>query len=692
MRRQYIFCRISCLLLLASSPAWADAGPTPHEHAHEHEHGDEHEPIETIVITASPLHHERGELATRVDRLTRDQIVQDLRSTIGETVGSLPGVTNSGFTAGASRPVIRGQDAYRTEVLESGLSTQDVSRLSPDHAIPVNPIAVQAIEVVRGPGVLRYGGGATAGVVNAITNRIPAKSIDEAIRGNTLGVYQDNGPGGAFSGLLEGGIGDLAWHVDGLYRKADDYENGTGDKESGTDTEVWALSAGAAYLFEKGRLGFAYSRYENKYGIPEDEPVDIDMRTNRYRFEGDWEDPLKGLREITVRGVYSNYTHDEVAGGVVGQTFDNNEFDGRLELIHEPVFGFFGALGIHGRDQTLIARGEAEEFLAPSDTATIAGYLFEERPLADFVDLEFGIRIEGTWVEGTPITGNKRRRSFVPISGSAALIAHPANPFTIAITGSISQRAPSQVELFARGPHEATGTFEIGDSDFDEETSYSGELRLAGDFDRLRFEASGFATYYSGYLFGQLTGTRVDEMGAVDPAGDFDLLIYRDRTATFYGGELTIEADLVEFLGGLLETKWQIDYVRARFTDAGQLCCPSACDCRRGGGNTNIPRIPPMRWGGSLSYEHARFSGRFGFLRHQAQWDPSPNEFATGAYTMLDLSVRYWLPFFEDRPALALGFAARNLLDEKARNAASFTKDRVLLPGRSFRVSVQASF
>ncbi|MBW2696334.1 MAG: TonB-dependent receptor, partial [Deltaproteobacteria bacterium] len=260
--------RIGCFLLLASSPAWADAGPAPHEHAHEHEHGDEHEPTETIVITASPLPHERGELATPVDRLTRDQIVLNLGSTIGETIGNLPGVTNSGFTAGASRPIIRGQDAYRTEVLESGLSTQDVSRLSPDHALPINPLAAQAIEVVRGPGVLRYGGGASAGVVNVITNRIPAEPIDEAIRGDTLGVYQHNGNGGDFSGLLEGGVSSLAWHLDGLYRRADDYVNGVGTEQNGTDTEAWALSIGAAYLFEKGRLGFAYSRYDNEYGIP----------------------------------------------------------------------------------------------------------------------------------------------------------------------------------------------------------------------------------------------------------------------------------------------------------------------------------------------------------------------------------------------------------------------------------------
>ena len=678
MRRRYTLFSISYSLVLVSSLVWADSGPAPHEHAHEHKHGDEHEPIETIVITASPLPHERGELATPVDRLTRSDIVSNLSSTIGETIGNLPGVTNSGFSAGASRPVIRGQDAYRTEVLEGGLSTQDVSRLSPDHALPVNPITAQAIEVVRGPGVLRYGGGASAGVVNVITNRIPVRAIDEAIRGDTLGVYQYNGNGGDFSGLLEGGVSNLAWHLDGLYRKTDDYKNGAGKRQSGTDTKTWAVSAGASYFFNKGRVGFGYSRYDAEYGIPKDEPVEIDMRTNRYRFEGDWEQPLKGLREITIRSVYTNYTHDELESGVVGQTFDNNEFDGRLEAIHEPLFGFIGALGIHGRHQNLVLGGEAENFLAPSDTASIAGYLFEERSLAEFVDLDLGIRVEGTWVEGTPINGDRRRRTFAPISGSVALIAHPANPFTIGLTGSASQRAPSQVELFARGPHEATGTFEIGDPSFDEETSYTGELRISGDFDSLRIEASGFATYYKGYLFGELTGIRVDSTGAVDPTGDFDQLLFRDRNATFYGGEITIKADLIEFLGGVLGTDWQIDYVRAQFTG--------------GGDNTNLPRIPPMRWGGNLSYEHGLFSGRFGFLRHQAQWNPSANEFATSAYTMLNLSTRFWLPFFGERPALALGFTARNLLDENARNAASFTKGLVLLPGRSFRLSVQGSF
>jgi iron complex outermembrane receptor protein len=670
---------VLAFLLLLSRPAAAEAPAAPvHEHAHEHAHGDEHGEIEKIVVTATPLPHQADELATPVDRLTRDQIVEDLRSTIGETVGNLPGVTQSGFTAGASRPVIRGQDAYRTEVLEGGLSTQDVSRLSPDHAIPVNPISAQSIEVVRGPGVLRYGGGASAGVVNAITNRVPNEPIAEKARGEALGAYQHNGNGGDFGALLEGGLGDFAWHLDGLYRNSDDYENGEGRTEKGTDTSVWSISAGASYLFETGRIGLSYARYESEYGIPQDEPIDVDMRTNRIRFEGDWESPLTGIREITLRGVYSDYTHDEVAGGAIGQTFDNDEFDGRLEGVHEPVLGFFGAFGLHGRHQDLTASGEAAEFLAPSDTAMFAAYLFEERALAEFVDLELGLRIEGVWVEGTPRSGDERRRGFAPISGSVALIAHPADPFTVGLTATASQRAPSQVELFARGPHEATATFELGDPGFDEETSYTGELRVAADNGRFGFELSGFATHYRHYIFGQLTGVRVDEDGAPDPAGELDQLFYRNRNASFYGGELTIGIELAELFGGVVGTDWQIDYVRARFSD--------------GRGNQNVPRIPPMRWGGSLYYEHDRVSARFGFLRHQAQWTVAANEFATSAYTMLDLSARYRLVLFEDRAQLDLGFTARNLLDEAARNAVSFTKDRVLLPGRSFRVSLHASF
>ena len=170
----------------------------------------------------------------------------------------------------------------------------------------------------------------------------------------------------------------------------------------------------------------------------------------------------------------------------------------------------------------------------------------------------------------------------------------------------------------------------------------------------------------------------VDEDGASDPAGEFKLLFYRDRRAIFYGDEIAVGIDLIETLDVVLGTEWQLDYVRARFTD--------------GHGNRNVPRIPPMRWNGSLFYERDPWYARIGFLRYEAQWNPAADEFSTKAYTLFDFSAGWLAYSLEEYPAIELTFAARNLLDENARNAVSFTRREVLLPGRSFRVDLQLSF
>lgn len=671
-------------MLLASSLPFTPAGAQEQSppHAHEHPHGEAHDPVETIVVTASPLPHEADELAAPVDQLSRDEIVESLGGTIGETLRNLPGVTSSGFSAGASRPVIRGQSAFRVEVLENGLGTQDVSRLSPDHAIPVNPLSAQYLEVVRGPAVLRYGGGASGGAVNAITNRVPARRIDEGLTGQVIGLYGANANGRDLGVLLEGGVshrrGDGAWHFDALQRRSDDYTDGTGTKQPGTETETVAVAGGAAWFLDDARMGFAYSRYDSEYGIPGPEVVEIDMTTNRFRFEADYEPGLAPVRSLKLRGVYSDYTHHERVDGVVGQSFDNQEFDGRLELLHEHWFGFLGAAGLHGKTQDLTASGEAEEFLAPSETSLLAFYLFEERPLTDVLDLELGLRVEGSWVEGTPFSGTKRNRRFAPLSGSVALVVNPTPALSLGLMGTAAQRAPSQVELFARGPHDATGTFEIGNPGFDEETSYNGELRIDGDLGRLRASGTAFATLYQGFIYGRLTGVTVDEDGTPSPMGELDQLFYDDRDALFYGGEAELGVELGELLGGLIRTDWQIDYVRARFTS--------------GDSNRNVPRITPMRWGGNVSYEHERVSGKFGFLQTEKQWSGADGEFEAGRFTMLNLSAVYRLPFFEDTVPLEIGVTARNLLDHGARNAVSFNKEEVRSIGRDVHVSVHGRF
>ncbi len=670
---------IASLCVVVSCPALA----SEEEHAHEHDHGREHEPREVIVVTASPLAHEAEELALPVDRLDRNEIVEQLGATLGDTLRNVPGVTSSGFSGGASRPVIRGQDAFRTEVLESGLSTHDASRLSPDHAIPVNPLSAQYLEVVRGPGVLRYGGGASAGVVNAITNRVPAAPIDVPLQGEVVGIFGQNAEERDFAALLTGGVpiegeGDLAWHFDGLLRESEAYSTGSHGDQPGTQTDAFSASGGVSWIDDEGRVGIAYTRFENRYGIPEeDDPVLIDMKTDRVRLEADWLDPGSGIRELTFRGVYSDYTHDEIADGDVGQTFRNREFDGRVEFLHEETLGFLGAAGFHGRVQDLEAGGEAAEFLAPSETGSIAFYLFEERPLSDHLDLELGFRAEGAWVEGSPRGENKGREQFAPLSGSAALVFHPWETWSFGVTGIAGQRAPSQVELFARGPHEATGTFELGNEDLDEETSVTGELRIDGVVDRFEIETAFFITRYEDFIYGDLTGRTVDEDG--DPAGDeLDELLYGTRDALFWGVEVQVGVELWDAFGGQFETEWQFDYVRARFVNES--------------GNHNVPRVTPIRWGGKLRYVHERASGYLGFLRTERQRNGAAAEFETSSYTMLELGARYRPPLADAVVPIEVGVTVRNLLDENARNPVAFNKEDVRLPGRSFLFSLHARF
>lgn len=661
----------------------AAEGSDAEGHAHEHEH-EEHDTTETIVVTGSPLEHSRDELAMPVDRIERSEMLQNLGTTLGETLSRVPGLTTTGFTSGSSRPVVRGQDAFRTEVLEDGLRTHDVSQESPDHGVPVNPLAARRTEIIRGPATVRYGGGASAGVVNVITNRVPDRLPGQPISGDVFGGIGLVADERNLAATLEGRFGEVAWHADGSLRRANNYSipnDSNPHTQTGSQFEAYSGSLGTAWIGDAGRLGFAYIRAEDRYGIPEDdEPVEIDMSIDRFRFEGDLTADMPGIEAVRVRGVYSDYQHDEIADGVVGQTYRNEEFDGRLELVHQRFAGFDGAIGLHGRSRDFRAEGEAAEFLAPTDTAMVAAYLFEERALTGDLVAELGFRAEYTEVDGTDAADVDREREFVPLSGSAALRYDPLDWLGFGLTGSISQRAPTQVELFARGAHEATSTFEIGDPDLDEETTYTGELRAIAKGGRGRFEGAFFVTQYRGFIYGSLTGQSVDEDG--NPVADPDdpealqELFYDDRDALFYGGELSGHLDLVYLPFGALGIDGRFDVVRARFTD---------------GEEGNLPRIVPIRWGGGLYLAGESFDARVGFLRNEAQNRTSPFDSSTASFTMLDASLAYR---FEPIDGLRLEatVVGRNLNDVRGRNHVAFNKEDILLPGRDVRFGLRAQF
>ncbi len=645
----------------------------------EPEHTEE-QASDPIIVTPSPLPRTSEELAVPVTVLDADHVKSHVGTTVGETLRNEPGITTSSFSAGSSRPVIRGQDTFRVRVLDDGLGSHDVSPISADHGVPVNPLTAERIEVVRGPATLRYGGGAIGGVVNVISNRVPRQLLETPATGEVRLGYDTGSRGRDAALLFEGSHGSFAYHLDAVTRDSDDYDvAGEGRKQRNSDTDAWSGSLGLAWIGEQGRLGFGYSKFENVYGIPippdELEGVSIDLDKKSWDFEADLYEPISWLPELRFRGRYSDYDHDEVEDGAALSTFDNDEWEGRLEAVHQPFGPFRGAVGLQHRDVDLRAAGEGRELLAPTQTNTLALYVYEDAQLGEDMVLQLGARIERTEVQGTPADDRRRRRGYVPLSASAGMVYNIADPLQLGLTLSATQRAPDALELFARGPHEADETFQVGDPSLDEETSFAADLLLRGTWNRLLFEASLFAYRYDDFVFGRKTGRTCDEMGAciVGPGEELDELLFTQEDATFLGSELLVRFDLGECLGGRIGLDGQLDFVRARLDRTG-----------------DVPRIPPLRWGGGVSYRNTRFQARVGFLHHEQQSDVGDFESTTSGFTMVDATAT--LRVHEGRTPVDLTLTGKNLLNAKARNAVSFNRDDVVLPGRTLRVGVDLGF
>jgi iron complex outermembrane receptor protein len=129
--------------------------------------------LAAVEVRATPLSDTAENIALPVDVLTGSTLDAAKAGTLGETVAKLPGVQSSNFGPGVGRPIIRGLDGARVQVLSDGLGSGDVSTVSVDHAVSIEPFLAEQIEVLKGPATLLYGSGAIGGAVNVVDGRIP---------------------------------------------------------------------------------------------------------------------------------------------------------------------------------------------------------------------------------------------------------------------------------------------------------------------------------------------------------------------------------------------------------------------------------------------------------------------------------------------------------------------------------------
>ncbi|NKF23819.1 TonB-dependent receptor [Solimonas marina] len=673
-RKRALVAALPCFALsLLASPAHADDSTTSKS-------GDSGNgsSIATVTVTGSPLSQDANDLATVVDSVDEEQILRAGGSSLADALKNVPGVTGTGFAAGASRPVIRGFDATRVLVLENGIDSFDVSDIGPDHGVPIDPLTAQRIEVVRGAGTLRYGSQALGGVVNSINNRIPTSLPDLSFSGDVTGSLDsvDNGRDG--SAQLDGRVGDLALHADGFARHTDDYDTPHGTQDN-SFFHGDGYSGGGSYFFGQDKashIGGTVVRYDAKYGIPSDTTY-IDMTQTKEMLNGTFAVNSGPLQTITVDGGYANYHHSEDnPDGSVNSTFRNKAWEGRAEALFGQM-GFLSrsALGIQSEGRSFSAIGEDSSYLFPTNTHTNALFAFSEAPLTDALKLQAGARVESDRVDGTPSTDHVTNRNFTPVSGSLSLLAEASQTVHLGLTVSSTGRAPAQTELYARGGHDGPDTFETGDPSLDIERSNSLEGTIRVDLQNVKLVGSVWGAKIHNYVFGDLTGRTCDDDGVCTDSDDGELreLNYTQLDATFRGAEAQANFAVYDGPAGKLGANLLADYVRATLDHGG-----------------NVPRIPPYHVGGGVDWSLGGVDAGVSVKYAGAQHDTGEYETNTKGYTELDAQVG-WKPFATDR-GVEIAVIGHNLTDSVQRDAVALNKDSVLMPGRDVRLLLRASF
>ena len=631
---------------------------------------------ETVVITASPFAQNPLDVAASVSQITHQELIVSGGIGIGDALKNVPGVTTSGFAAGSSRPVIRGLSSTRVRITENGIGGHDTSDLGDDHAVPIDPLASIQVEVLRGPATLRYGSQAIGGVVNAINNRIPIDVTEGPAIEGIAGISSNS------IERLGGSIADYrrdnwAFHADALFRGADAYDTPDGTQlNSFSFGRSYAL--GGAYIGDGGSAaGVSFNQSLAHYGSPtrpgSDEVTHVELDTKNYNGAFRLNSPLPGIMRINASGGYTDYFHNEIsdADGLLAH-FANKEWETRIEALQMP-FGPIttGATGVQFGNRDFSVTGPEADFLHPTKTDSFAAYIFEELTLSEELSIQGAARVEWTGIKGDTDALGFFDRKFTPVSFALGAVFKPTGDTSLFANASWTARAPNPVELFAQGPHDASHTFETGDPNLGLEKAFSIEGGIKHQaLDGSTASFSIYRTKFDGFIDGLLTGNTCDEEGVCGPpgTGEFDELFYRQNDAEFWGLEAQTHWHLFNIGSGRGGIDLQADYVRATLDDLG-----------------NVPRIPPLRYGGGLFYENEDLELSVNVLHTSEQNKVAAHETTTPGYTTLSASAVFHV-YRGDSGDLDIALIANNLTDSVQRNHVSFNKDFVLQPGRTFRL------
>ena len=658
-------------------------------------------------ITATGSQESLQSILTPNKILQGDELLNKLGSTLGATLANELGVSATGFGVGSSRPVIRGLEGTRVQILQNGLSVGDVSNISPDHAVGNNMQNVHQVEILRGAAALLYGSGSSGGLVNVINDRILTNLPDRPTGAiNTSYETVNNGRAGAVE--VDSAVGSLALHLDTAINNANNYQipgyaNQNGPNQewsinpgapqsvpySGKLPNSWSnqnnLGAGVSYIANSGYTGVSVERLNNNYGIPTPQGGFINQSQNRYDFQHQTRDPFEGFSSIKFSAANSNYNHTEFANtGEAASIWKNMANEARLELAHNP---FLGWKGVYGAQVTAASLNATEigtgnySIVPPTKTNSNALFWIEEGKWGP-VQANLGLRYNtvfqnpntGTTLEpqttdngsNTPLI-TLQNRQFNLMSYSAGGLWNFMQGHGIGVAYTVSQRAPGAQELYSYGAHEATATFDIGNPNLNKETSHNLEVNIQRTVGQMRGKASVYANRFNNYIYGYYTGLYIPTYE------NFSVVTAQQAAATIKGVE------------GELSYNWNQTGLAGRiFGDASQGTFDA-------GGN--LPLQPAPRLGAEIAHQKngwlANASYIYSYQQNRlASWEIGP----APSYNLLNAGLSYTERVKDVNWTVYLNM--KNLLNQQVRYSTTPMAVRLFAPqpGRSFMVGLRGAF
>lgn len=652
---------------------------------------------EGVVVSASPYARLADEEYQPAESMSREQLHAAAGQSFAQEISDMPGVSVRYNGAAPARPMIRGLSDNEVLVLEDGLRMGDVSTYDPAHAIPILPLSIAKIDVVRGPASIMYGPNAIGGLINIITNTVPALSNRPfsgtvSVTGNTLsdlysgyfnGVYSDGG--NAFNVSLGGS------HAQNTAIPKGSYFDGIRSFELSHIPQSFQRSqeegAGYSYTGEFGMIGVGYRHYQSTYGIPGTPPnadwlIDppttslISQQKNMVEMRSLWAVGGAVLKQIRLNADYVNYDHSEFptvqdSGGVSNPQanfFHKETFNASLQLMHRQIGRLRGTVGLWMEIDRLNIEGEQP--LGPNSvTSDFAGYIYEEYLLSRDTRFEGAVRYDLNDIQTKPYPQSLDpvfrtldvSRSHNALTASVGAVQNITSHVIASLSVGRSFRAPTVQELFARGADAASNTYSIGDASLTPETAVGVNASLKAHFSNSSFEVTPFVNYIHDYIYAYLEPDTIDNL----PVRQFSA-----TDARLYGFEATATIEPVENIA----FEGSASYVNAEDTK----------------NHIPLPFIPPLHGFLRMTYQSSMYSGIVEWDLAASQNRLGQGDTYTAGYGIVNIG--FGVRLVSGGLVNNISVHCDNLLNQVYRDNLSVIKDFIPMPGRGLRLNYDLMF